>query len=322
MRTMMKRVSCVAAMLWWTALAGGVGVAHGDALGDAQAQGNTEVDDADGMAQRRVPADPHGEVEIVNVAGSVQVSGWDRPEVLVDADMGRNVKRLKVESDSRSRRTWVKVEWPPGLLSSRGADLVVKVPRDSALTVNTISADQQISEVRGVQRLQAVSGEINTQVWSQELAVKTIGGNVTVRAHKEPGVIAINTVSGDVTLADVAGELNLETVTGDMKIGMDVLTRGRIRTTNGDLRLGALLAKDSRLDAEAINGDLSFRLRPPVDAEFDIATFNGEIDNCFGPKPAPTHVHAPGNNLRFSEGDGSARVRVKTLNGGVELCRE
>jgi len=318
MRMMMKRMSFATATLCWAALAGSI--AHGDTLGDAQ--GNPGEGDAEGMVERRVPADPRGEVEIVNVAGDVRVSGWDRPEVLVNADLGHNVKRLKVESDARSRRTWIKVEQPPGLISGGGTDLVVKVPRDSALTVNTISADQRVTDVRGAQRLQAVSGEINTQVWSEELAVKTIGGDVTVSAHKEPGVIAVNTVSGNVTLSDAAGELTLETVTGDMNIGMQTLTRGRIRTTNGDLRLGASLAKDSRLDAEAVNGDLSFMLRQPVDAEFDIATFNGEIDNCFGPKSERTHQYAPGNNLRFSEGGGNARVRVKTLNGGVELCRE
>jgi len=317
MRTMTRRVSFAAAAVYWIAVAGGAGVAHGDDLEDAQGG------EAGGTVERRVPADPRGEVEIVNVVGDVQVTGWDRPEVLVNADLGRNASRLKVQSDVQNRRTWIKVEVPSGILSTGGAaDLVIKVPRDSTLVVNTIGADQHVTEVRGAQRLQAVSGDVSTQIWSEELAIKTISGDVIVKAHQEPGVISINTVSGNVTLSGAAGELTLETVTGDMNIGMETLTRGRIRTTNGDLRLDALLAKDARLDAEAVNGDLSFRLRQPVDAEFDLATFNGEIDNCFGPKPERTHKYGPGNNLRFSKGSGSARVRVKTLNGGVELCGE
>ena len=95
----------------------------------------------------------------------------------------------------------------------------------------------------------------------------------------------------------------------------------RIQTTNGELRLRAALAADATLDTEAINGDLSFLLQSPVNAELDIETFKGDIDNCFGPKSVRTREFAPGNALRFKEGNGSARVRVKTLNGGVEICR-
>jgi len=272
--------------------------------------------------ERRVPADARGEVEIVNVSGDVQVSGWDRPEVEVNAELGQGVERLDVLSDEKNRRTTVKVVLPGGRRTSGSTDLIVRIPRDSALTINTVSADQTISDVHGVQRLQAVSGTINTQTWAEELAIKTISGDVVVRAHKNPSNITMTSVSGGISLSDAAGELSLETVTGDMAVNMESLTRGRIRTTNGDVHLRTVLARDARLDAEAINGDLRFTLRNPLDAEFDIETFNGEIDNCFGPKAERKHEFAPGNVLRFKEGAGSARVRVKTLNGGVEICKE
>lgn len=273
--------------------------------------------------ERRVPADQKGEVEIVNVSGDVQVSGWDRPEVEVSAELGNAVERLDVLSDEKNRRTTVKVVLPGGRSSSgSSSDLIVRIPRGSALTINTIGADQTIADVRGAQRLQAVSGTINTQAWAEELAIKTISGDVVIRAHRTPSNITVTTISGGISLADAAGELALETVTGDMTINMESLTRGRIRTTNGDVHLRTVLARDARLDAEAINGDLHFTLRNPLDAEFDIETFNGEIDNCFGPKSERKHEIVPGNVLRFKEGAGSARVRVKTLNGGVEVCKE
>jgi len=268
--------------------------------------------------ERTVPADPRGEVEIVNVSGDVQVRGWERSEVQVHAELSNGVDTLNVTSNKGRVSINVVLK---GDRSHGGTDLIVEVPRDSTLLVKTVSADQVITGVRGVQRLQAVSGSINTQVWGEELRVKTMSGEVTVAGHEMPARTAINTVSGDVDLADVAGELSLETVTGDMQVRMQALTRGRIQTTNGDLNLRAALAADAELDAEAINGDLTFTLQQPVNAEFDIETFNGEIDNCFGPKSVRTREFAPGNNLRFKEGNGAARVRVKTLNGGVEICR-
>ncbi len=268
--------------------------------------------------ERTVPAEARGEVEIVNVSGDVQVRGWDRNEVQVRADLGSGVERLDVASSKG--RTSINVIVRRGKNSS-SSDLIVEVPRDSTLIVKTVSADQTIAGVRGPQRLQAVSGSINTQAWAEEVRIKSISGDVTVAGHETPGRTAVNTVSGDVNLDNVAGELTLETVTGDMEVRMPTLTRGRIQTTNGELRLRAALAADATLDAEGINGDLSFLLRSPVNAEFDIETFNGDIDNCFGPKSTRTREFAPGNALRFKEGTGSARVRVKTLNGGVEICR-
>ena len=63
-------------------------------------------------------------------------------------------------------------------------------------------------------------------------------------------------------------------------------------------------------------------LAGPVGAEFDISSFNGDIRNCFGPDPVRTSEYAPGSELRFREGQGGARVRVKTLNGDISLCNK
>jgi hypothetical protein len=34
-----------------------------------------------------------------------------------------------------------------------------------------------------------------------------------------------------------------------------------------------------------------------------------------------TSKYAPGRELRFTEGDGDARVSIKTLNGSLRLCK-
>lgn len=265
------------------------------------------------------PADAQGEVEIVNIAGVVEVSGWDRAEVEVTADLGASVERLEFRRDGQ--RTYVKVILPRGRDSSGASDLIVRIPQDSSLSVNTVSADQRIADVRGGQRLQAVSGGIETELGSGELEVKTVSGNIVARGKHGKGSVRATTVSGDIQLDDVGPELDLNTVSGDMVVRHDRLDRGRIKTTNGDLDLITSLGEEARLDAEAINGDLHLTLRGKIDAEFDIETFNGDIDNCFGPKPSRTREDGPGNELRFTEGKGEARVRIKTLNGGVRVCK-
>jgi DUF4097 and DUF4098 domain-containing protein YvlB len=278
----------------------------------AQAAGAEEI-------EKRAQADPHGEVSIVNVAGEVQVTGWDRNEVQVNADLEDGVQRLEFKSSGA--RTSIEVVLPKGRTYEGSSDLVVHVPRNSSLVTQTISADQAIKEVRGSQRLQSVSGQIQTEAWNEDVQVKNISGEVNVRGHNGKGTIRLNTVSGDVRLEDVGSELDLTTVTGDMRVRVAELSNARIKTTNGDLELRAeSLTREVRIEAEGINGNLSFRLRGALDAEFDIQTFNGEIDNCFGPKPHRVSEYGPGNALRFKQGNGDGRIRIKALNGTVEIC--
>lgn len=269
---------------------------------------------------KRAPADAQGEVEIGNVSGDVQVIGWDRAEVQVEADLGAGVERLDFRRDGR--RTIVKVVLPAGRTLSPASDLIVHVPRASAVSVNTVSADQTLREIRGAQRLQAVSGTIVTEVWSGEFEAKTVSGEITVRGHGGSFPARVTSVSGDVRLAGMGSDIDLNTVSGDMTLTGEQLSRARIKTTNGDLELSMGLARGSRIDAESINGDLRFMFSGAVDAEFDVETFNGDIDNCFGHEARRTREFGPGNELRFRHGEGGGQIRVKTLNGDVEICRK
>jgi DUF4097 and DUF4098 domain-containing protein YvlB len=267
---------------------------------------------------RTVPADPRGEVEIVNVSGDVTVTGWDRAEVEVRADLGSGVDRLDVTSDPG--HVVINVVLPKGRSNSGSSDLRVHVPRDSRLAIRTVDADQSVRDVRGGQNLQSVSGEITTEVWTEDFDMRSVSGEVVVRGHGGTGTARVNTVSGNVELIDVGSALELTTVTGDLDVKVSEIHRARIKTTNGELELRARLGQGGSINAEAINGDVRIHLESPIDAEFDIETFNGAIDNCFGKQSRRTHEFAPGNELRFTQGSGKGRVRIKTLNGGVEIC--
>ncbi len=278
----------------------------------AQAAGAEEI-------EKRAQADPRGEVVIVNVSGDVQVTGWDRNEVQVNADLPDNVQRLDFKTTGA--RTTIEVVLPRGRTYQGSTDLVVHVPRNSSLTTNTVSADQTIKDVRGMQRLQSVSGFIQTELYNEDVELKNVSGEVSVRGHDGKGTVRATSVSGDLRLENIGPEMELNTVTGDMQVRANEVSRARIKTTNGDLELRAgSLTRDVRIEAEGINGDLRFRFRGALDAEFDIETFNGDIDNCFGPKPHRTREYGPGTALRFKEGNGDGRIRIKALNGTVQVC--
>jgi len=268
----------------------------------------------------RAAADPAGSVEVSNVAGTVRVIGWDRNEVEVTGELGVGAEKLEFAVADKVTR--IKVIRPSKTSNVEDTDLVVRVPAASRLSVNTVSADIEVQGLLGAQRLQSVSAEISTAAAGEDVECKSVSGDVTVNGSFKKGLLTITTVSGDATALRVAGEVNANTVSGDITLGLGETNRSRVRSTSGDLTMAALLAADGKLDAESISGDVRLELVGAVDAEFDLSSFNGEIRNCFGPKAVSTSEYAPGKELRFREGQGTALVRIKTMNGDISVCRK
>lgn len=268
----------------------------------------------------RKAVDPAGQVEISNTAGSVTVSGWNRNEVEVTGELGDGSERL--EFTTTGKLTRVKVVLPRKAFDAESSDLVVRIPMASGLSVNTVSADVRVSAVHGEQRLQTVSADITTEAATEDVECKSVSGDVTVNGSGRRGLLNITTVSGDASATKIAGEVNGSTVSGNFTLGLGEMARSRLRSTSGDLSMSGRLLADTRIDVESISGDVRLDLTGPADAEFDVSSFNGEIRNCMGPKPVRTDQYAPGRELRFREGQGSARVRVKTLNGDINVCRK
>jgi DUF4097 and DUF4098 domain-containing protein YvlB len=270
--------------------------------------------------KERAPAAADGRVEVSNTSGSVVVTAWPRNEVEVTGTLGDGSERLEFSSAGQTTR--IKVVLPKVSSHVDSTDLVIKVPAGSSLAVNTVSADVRAQGVRGAQRLQSVSGDVQTEVAAEDAECKTVSGNVTVTGSGQPALLTITTVSGDASVTRVAGEVNGNTVSGNFTIAMGDASRSRLRSTSGDLGLKGRLAPEARLDFESISGDVRLDLATPVSAEFDVSSFSGDIRNCFGPKPVHTSEYAPGSEWRHREGQGTARVRIKTLNGDIQVCNK
>jgi DUF4097 and DUF4098 domain-containing protein YvlB len=269
---------------------------------------------------KSVAADPSGSVEVSNVSGSVAVTGWDRNEVEVTGQLGDGVERLDFTTQDKVTR--IKVVLPEHSHHVGDSDLAIRVPKASRVSVNTVSADIKVQDVLGAQRLQSVSADIQTVAGTEDVECRTVSGDVKVDGSGKQGLLTVTTVSGDATALRVAGEVNASTVSGDLVLGLGQTERSRLRSTSGDMTLAMRLATDGKIDAESISGDVRVNLVGGSDAEYDISTFSGEIKNCFGPKAVPTSEYTPGRELHFQQGQGSARIRIKTLNGDVDLCRK
>ena len=268
--------------------------------------------------ERETAASASGEVQIVNVSGEVHVIGWDQAQVKLVADSHGGVDEIQFDRDDDVTR--IRVRGTHG--DAPTSTLRVQIPKASTLVIRTVCGSQRIENVLGEQRLQSVSGEIHTSIGEEDLEAKTVSGEIKVVGSGKAGSIRATTLSGEMYMEKVDGEFELSSVSGDIELRAGVIEEMRINTTNGGARIQGTLAEDGRIEAEAINGSLDLKLAGKVSAQFDIESFNGSINNCFGPKARRAREYGPGIVLRFSEGeDADARVRLKTLNGEIDLCR-
>jgi DUF4097 and DUF4098 domain-containing protein YvlB len=268
---------------------------------------------------RVLDAAADGSVHISNISGSVTVDGWNRDQVQVTGSLGHNVEELIFDRDGD--RITIKVKVPRKGSRDIKSDLRISVPRDSSLDVATVSADIEVTEVRGYQRLEAVSGDIDTEAFESDVHAGTVSGDVEVRGQGKDTETHGNSVSGDVVFANLSGEVEAESVSGDIEIEGGSFDRAGFNTVNGDIEFVAELRSDGRLTAETVNGEVDLTFKGRVAGRFDVDTFNGDISNCFGPKPERTSKYAPGMELSFQEGDGDARIIISTMNGDVSICR-
>ena len=267
--------------------------------------------------QEHRAADPQGEVEIVNVAGSVEVDAWDRSEVEVGGTAGDNVERVDVSS--AGNRTLIHVVSRSGHMWGSGgeAHLLVHVPAKSAVTASLVSADFKVTGILGDLKVQSVSGNLKGDAGGNVRAT-TVSGDVRLTAHGAK-MIEVKTISGDIQLMGGGGEADITTVSGSAIIELADVTRGRFKSVSGDMTAELALAPDGQLESESVSGDVSLKFAAAPAAEFDVQSFSGDIRNCFGPKPTESR-YGPGSRLEFKNGDGRARVRVNTKSGDVRLC--
>jgi len=271
---------------------------------------------------RTLDASPKGRVDIYNTAGSVKVEGWDTNKVRVTGRLGQEVDEFKFERDGDTVIVEVKAKKGRSGGHNFSSDIVVRVPRDSAIEVATVSADIDVKGVRGDQELQAVSGDIVTQAFDHEIEAESVSGDIDVKGDGKAAEFDLVTVSGDIYAGNIAGSIDFEAVSGDIVVAGGSFDRVDTETVNGDIEFKGTLRRGGKFDAETVNGSVVINFLGDVSAEFRIETFNGRIRNCFGPEAQRVSKYAPGWELNFTEGGGEGRVSIDTLNGSVTFCKE
>lgn len=281
------------------------------------AAGTASADDR--IFDKEVAADPKGVVDISNVAGSIEVTGWDRNTVSVHGVLGEGVERVDVET--QPGHITIKVVLPNSRHHDDGeAKLKVQIPQGSELDVSAVSADVMARKMAGVQRLQSVSGDVSAELAGADADIKNVSGDITLHGHGHAAATHVTTVSGDVRIEHIAGDLDVNTVSGEVKGTVDGGHALRVRSTSGDVTFAGKLTRGVTVDVESVSGEITLKASTEGGYAYELTSFSGDINNCFGATAERTSPHGPGSSLRGIRGDGSGRVHMRSMSGDLTLC--
>ncbi len=260
-------------------------------------------------------------IDVSNVQGSVVVTAWDRNEVELTAVLESDKDQLEFEATDRLVR--IKVQRPDRhrYHSEDGdATLTLKLPKGARLIVDTVSADITVDGVRGEQRLESVSGTVQTRAYDQPLSLHVVSGEIQVAGSGGEAPLTTENVSGTTIVSGIRGAFEGQTISGTIDASIAAVERLHVETVSGDVDIRAELAAAARVEMESVSGTLTLTLKPPVNVDFELESFSGDIETCFGTKPQDKSKYGPGSVLEYTQGKGGARVVIESLSGDIEVC--
>jgi DUF4097 and DUF4098 domain-containing protein YvlB len=277
------------------------------------------------MAQQQVTkranVAPDATVEVSNVQGNVTITTWDKNEVELVAELESSKDELEFEATERNVR--IEVDRPDGKYGrgdEQDANLTLRVPARVRLIVDTVSADIGVTGARGEQSLESVSGEVRTQAFDAAVKAASVSGEVIVTGNGGKAAVTTENVSGSSVVTGVRGSYRGEVVSGEISASVAAADYLEVSTVSGEINVQAELTPTARVEMGSVSGTVTLRIKPPVNADFDIESFSGDIANCFGPEPRDTSKYTPGSELNFTQGKGGARVEIETLSGEISVC--
>lgn len=255
---------------------------------------------------------PRCELSLTNVRGSIQVCGWDKPEVQVTAVkrlgnyMGaqqaydETIVAMEQNGEAVSARTRMEKGFNPFAWIGLGTTppevvYTVMVPRRSEVAIRCVSGPVEVRDVEGSVYARSVNGDIY---------LAHVAGNVMVHG-----------VNGRVTGEDLRGQLAARTVDGVIAIHGSTLASVSARTVSGDVTLETGLQPTGEYAVRTVSGGLHLLVPTDAAASLELHSTSGRA-SCDLPCQV-TDSHR--GTWRATLGGGGANVSLRSVSGGLTV---
>jgi hypothetical protein len=252
-------------------------------------------------------------IRIMNLEGSIRLTGWDRDSIVVSGTLTQAAKPNAFYLAGTESGTGFKlgVEIGADGRPVSPASLDVRVPRASRVWVKSNGASIEVDDVRGGLDLYSVSGPVQVAGRVEQLSVESMDGDVDLTASA--GWLRVKTADGRVALSGSADDAAVSSVSGPIVIESGRYARARFESVTGGVEFRGVLTPGGSYSFETHSGPVTLKLAPAPDATVSVTTFGGDVRSDYGPAPEA------GRAIRL--GDGAATVTVTTFRGAVALRR-
>ena len=248
---------------------------------------------------------------ISNQMGSITIRGWNRSQIRVQAESDRARVEVNDSPSGVSVRT-----------ANRGGhgdvDFTISVPNGTAIEIQGMSTDVDISGVCGRIDINTLSGDITLDCGEGGVQVQSVSGDISVANVR--GGVDINSTSGDVGLRGIRGPVSVQSVSGDISLDQVESNYITAEVVSGEVEFTGRLADGGRYKFAAHSGDVTVRLAGTPNATVSVETFNGEFESDYQITLNPGQ-HVSGKNWEFRLGNGSARMQLSSFSGTIGLRR-
>jgi len=265
-----------------------------------------------------IPVAPGSEISVENLAGSLTFEGSVGGTLEVTGTLGDGVERLYIDVDEDGD-VCLEVEFDEDYHGKQtlSTDLMIRLPADSPLSVETVSASISVSGMTGGLDLETVSGAIQIRGVPASLDIENVSGSIDVETA--PSESDVESVSGHIEIGSVMGDIDAENVSGDIVINGGTLGEAYMGTVSGNITCLAAPGPSGDVDMETMSGTISLVVDAGAVASYDLSTFSGSITNEIGPGPTRTSKYTPGKELSFNTGPGGPSISIESFSGAIKL---
>ncbi len=242
------------------------------------------------MGSQSVTTSLTPEVYIQEIHGSLQVRGWDRSEILIQANLDDTT--LEKQDDV--------------VHLSCQSDCSIRLPQDASIQVETVHSSARFKLLAGNLKIDQVHGSLALRNVG-ETQVGSVHGDLL--AKQVMGDLQIGQVQGNTLARDVQGKCAVQQTSGNLDL-RDI-TGEITASASGNARIRLSLLSGDSYDISA-KGNLHCRL--PDDASAQVNLSSGARDIEVKLPGEKTSVREKNHSLTMGNGDASV-----TLSAGAGL---
>lgn len=255
-----------------------------------------------------------GLVQLSSVAGQIKVTGEDRSDVRIRAE----IERGQLETSYTRSRIAITTRSVGGRQS--GARMDVSVPRGTRVIVRTVSGRVEIFDTEGEVTANTTSGSIDVRGAREQVELTSVSASIEL--ERASGTISLRTTSGSLKAEEVSGRMEAETVSGTISIEDGRLEGLVADAVSGRISYSGTLAQSGSYRLNTHSGGVSLTLPSDVGASLSLQTFSGRISSEFPLTMQPGETGGRrGRRMEFTLGGGGARVTAGAFSGSINIRR-